>query len=268
MHDFWTQLKTEPSEKADSYFQVYSKGLDLLLTKNLILVIASAYMLLGAEEALLLPPLIPARLHILWAIRLWEGQRGIWGGRRTTRWKIWSKSINTYDVKVQQMLTSAVLYILIPACTFLLSRQECSSVCYLFFFWPFHPNTVDILQRSENNVGKYSCSKSHEWNAMNSVGDVNFKSPTLLRMAVSRFLFRLAFSDWDRRDWKGCDEGEEEEDEEEEGGEHSLRLHVRHTPDSGLTHLPQVGLHMTWRYRDEGQIFTPGGFFCCFVVFL
>lgn len=65
-------------------------------------------------------------------------------------------------------------------------------------------------------------------------------------MAFSLFLFRLAFSDWDLRDCKGCDDDEEEE----EDGEHSLRLHVRHTPDPGLKHLPQVVLHMTYRYRE------------------
>lgn len=61
-------------------------------------------------------------------------------------------------------------------------------------------------------------------------------------MAVSLFLFRLAFSDWDLRDSKGRDE---EEEEEEQGREHSFRLHVRHTPYPGLKHLPQVCHHMT-----------------------
>jgi len=35
------------------------------------------YMLLRTEESLFLPPLIPAKLHIFWAVGLWEGQSGV-----------------------------------------------------------------------------------------------------------------------------------------------------------------------------------------------
>lgn len=36
-----------------------------------------SYMLLRAEESLFLPPLIPAKFHIFWAVGLWEGQRSV-----------------------------------------------------------------------------------------------------------------------------------------------------------------------------------------------
>lgn len=35
------------------------------------------YMLLRTEESLFLPPLIPAELHIFWAVGLWEGQSSV-----------------------------------------------------------------------------------------------------------------------------------------------------------------------------------------------
>lgn len=89
-------------------------------------------------------------------------------------------------------------------------------------------------------------------------------------MAVSRFRFRLAFSDWDLRGCKGWDEGEdeEEEDEVEEGGEHSLRLQaVRHTPDPGLKHLAQVDLHMTYRNREGEKQTSAGIFFKHYIIY-
>lgn len=87
---------------------MFIKGLVLWLM-NLILVSVSAYMLLRAEESLLLPPLIPAWLHIFWAVGLREGQRGIWEGMPKTRRKVPSKSIYTYPVEIQQMSISAIL---------------------------------------------------------------------------------------------------------------------------------------------------------------
>lgn len=97
---FWTQIKTEPSKKPDSRFQIFTKGLDSL-SMNLILVSVSAYMLLRAEESLLLPPLIPARLHIFWAVGLREGQSGIWGRMRKTRRTVHYKSDHSLHTHIQ-----------------------------------------------------------------------------------------------------------------------------------------------------------------------
>lgn len=37
-----------------------------------------SHMLLWGEESLFLPPLVPAGLHILWAVGGWERQAGVW----------------------------------------------------------------------------------------------------------------------------------------------------------------------------------------------